>query len=696
MATNRTNDDFFRQLGKSADIYIAIAVVGVIILMIIPLPAFLLDVLQSLSLSLGIIVILTVMYTVRAIDLSVFPSLLLITSLFRIALNISSTRLILLQGPAFQGQVVRAFGSFVVGGNFVVGFIIFIIITIVQLLVITRGGGRIAEVAARFTLDAMPGKQMAIDADLNSGLITQEEARERRDDVRSEADFYGAMDGAAKFVSGDVIAGVIVTVINLIGGFIIGVAIRGEQFSDALRTYGLLTVGDGLVVQIPALMVSSAMGLIVTRASSESSLGSDLTSQLSSQPKALAIASGVMVLFAIVPGLPTVPFLILAVAVGALAYLMNRSIKSLSEERLKEEREMEEIKKPENVVSLVQVDPMGLEIGYSVIPLVDPNQGGDMLDRITMIRRQTAIELGLVVPPIRVQDNMRLVANAYIIKIKNVEVASGEIMADRYLAMNPGTVTEELEGENTIEPAFGLPAVWITEEGRENAEKIGYTVVDPPSVIATHLTEVIKSHAYEILGRQEVQSLVDSIKESYPAVVEEAIPNLLSIGEVHSVLSNLLKEGVPIRDMVTILETLADNARLTKDTDLLTEYVRTALARQISKQYQTEEEAIPVITLDPNLEQTILDSIEQSDKGEYITLQPDIVQRMLDQLSVELERSVSQGYQGVVLCSSSVRRYFKKLTERVSPGLVVLGYSEIVPGVKIESMGMVSLDAVQV
>ncbi|MGQ9629629.1 MAG: flagellar biosynthesis protein FlhA [bacterium] len=675
------------------DIIIAGVIVGVVIMMIVPVPVFLLDILLTASITLGLVIILTVMYMRKAIEFSAFPTVLLLATLFRLALNISSTRLILLQGPQFASKVIRAFGQFVVGGQIVIGIVIFVVITVVQLIVITRGAARISEVAARFTLDAMPGKQMAIDADLNAGIITEEEANERRLEIRREADFYGAMDGAAKFVQGDVIAGIIITFIDIIGGLAMGVIVRREPFREAVDTYTLLTVGDGLVAIIPSLLISTATGIIVSRAASEGSLGQDLTSQVMSQPRALGIASGVLFLLGIVPGLPTIPFFILAASLGAAAYLKLKGIRQAEAERLRMEKAAEEevIKKPESVVSLIHVDPMELEIGYSLIPLADPNQGGDLLDRVLMIRRQTALDLGLVVPPIRIRDNMRLKPNAYVIKIKNVEVAGGELMVDRYLAMNPGTVTEEIEGEQTVEPTFGLPAVWITESQRARAERAGYTVVDPPSIIATHLTEIIKRHAHEILGRQELQSVLDRIKENYPAVVDEVVPNLLSLGEIHAVCCNLLREGVSIRDMVTILESLADNARVTKDTGVLTEYVREALARQISKQYQNARGVIPVITLDPALEETISGSIQETAREAYIALAPEVAQKILDSLSKQVERAVSMGNQAIVLCSSAIRRHFKRLTERVAPDLVVLSYNEIVPTVRVESVGMVTI-----
>ncbi len=568
-----------------------------------------------------------------ALQFSIFPSLLLITTLFRLALNVSSTRLILLQG--YAGEIIRAFGNFVVGGNYVVGFVVFLILVVIQFIVITKGAERVAEVAARFTLDAMPGKQMSIDADLNAGLIDEKEARRRRAEIEREADFYGAMDGASKFVKGDAIAGLVITAINIIGGFAVGVGQRGMGLGEALQHYTLLTVGDGLVTQIPALLIATATGIIITRAASEANMGRDVSHQLLSEPRVLAIAAGVLVLFAVVPGLPTVPFLVLSLLFGLLGYASSRRHQERQVQEMEKEaqREAEEAKKPERVSALLKLDAIELEIGYSLIPLVDANQGGDLLDRITMIRRQIAIELGLVVPPIRIRDNMQLGPNAYVIKIKGIEVGRGELMPGHYLAMESGPVSKRVSGIETREPAFGLPALWIPEEAKEEAELAGYTVVDSPSIIATHLTEIIRSNAAELLGRQDVKKLLDELKEDHAALVDEVVPELLTVGEVQRVLQNLLREGVPIRDLVTILETLGDFAWATKDQIFLTEKVREALARQISKQYTNDQGYIPVITLDPAWEQEIADALQHTDRGLTIALAPERVEAFYDGLS---------------------------------------------------------------
>ncbi|MBP2662575.1 MAG: flhA [Firmicutes bacterium] len=581
MATSRESA-LITGIEKYSDVMVAVAIITIVVMMIIPLPTMLLDLLLTLNITLALIIVMVAIYNIQPLDFSVFPSLLLITTLFRLALNVSSTRLILLEGHA--GEVIAAFGNFVVGGNAVVGFIVFVILIIIQFIVITKGAERVAEVAARFTLDAMPGKQMSIDADLNAGLISDKDARERRRNIQREADFYGAMDGASKFVKGDAIAAIIIIVINIVGGFVIGMVQRNLDVLQALQTYTLLTVGEGLVNQIPALLVSTATGLVVTRAASDSNLGSDLTRQIINNPRIFFIASGVLLILGLIPGLPGVPFFALSAITGGVGYTLIRTKQSdvQMEASQQEEIEKEEVRKPENIIALLQVDPMELEIGYSLIPLVDVSQGGDLLDRVVMIRRQCALELGLIVPTIRIRDNIQLKPNIYVIKLKGIEIARGELMLDHFLAMDSGAAFESVPGVETVEPAFGLPALWIQETYREQAELAGYTVVDPVSVLATHLTEIIKSHAAEILGRQEVQTLVESVKQNNATVVEELTPNLLSIGEIQKILGNLLREKVSIRDLVTIFETVADYAQLTKDTEILTEYVRHALSRQIS------------------------------------------------------------------------------------------------------------------
>ncbi|WP_196594664.1 flagellar biosynthesis protein FlhA [Pectinatus sottacetonis] len=675
---------------KYSDIVVALAIVTIVIMMIIPLPTFLLDLLLCLNITLALTIVMITIYNVEPLDFSVFPSLLLITTLFRLALNVSSTRLILLDG--YAGEIITSFGNFVVGGNPVVGFIVFVILIIIQFVVITKGAERVAEVSARFTLDAMPGKQMAIDADLNQGAITDAEAKARREKIQREADFYGAMDGASKFVKGDAIAAIIIIIINIFGGFIIGMAQRHLTIAQSLQQYTLLTVGEGLVNQIPALLISTATGIIVTRAASNANLGRDLTSQIFRNPRIFFIVSSVLLFLAIIPGLPGVPFCILALIALTIGYFLYKSQKtSLATSQVKQkEKDKEAIKKPENVVSLLQVDPMELEIGYSLIPLVDTGQGGDLLERIVMIRRQCALELGLVVPTIRIRDNIQIKPNAYIIKLKGIEIAKGELLLDHYLAMNSGTVVEEIEGIETTEPAFGLPAIWITEAQREQAELNGYTVVDAVSVLATHLTEEIKAHADEILGRQETQNLIDNIKKTSPSVVEELIPDLLTVGEIQKVLANLLHERVSIRDMGTILEVLSDYARVTKDTDILTEYVRHALARQITNQY-VQNNTLPCVSLDPDVENKIASSIQRTDRGAFINLDPNITKNIIVSLNNVLQKLTDMGYQPIVLTGPAVRPYFRQLVERSISGIIVLSQAEIEPSVEIQILGVVKL-----
>jgi len=670
------------------DASIPVMLIGIILAFIIPLPGAFLDVLHAVNIILSVIILLNTVYLSEPLQLSIFPSLIVISTMMRLALNVSSARLILRDGEA--GAVIEGFGRFVGGNDLVVGFIIFALIVIVNFLVITRGAERVAEVAARFTLDAMPGKQMAIDADLNAGLIDDAEAKARRKKVQREADFYGAMDGASKFVKNDAIAGIIVTVLNLVGGLILGMVTRGESLEQALETYAVLTIGNGLVIQIPALMISAATSFIVTRAASDSDMSQDFTSQIFGSSKVLTVSSALSVILSLF--LPTIPFLLLAAILGFLAFNVNKQKKAAikQEEVTVEEHEVEEIRKPENVVSLLQVDPIELEFGYGIIPLADVNQGGDLLDRVVMIRRQLALELGMIVPIIRLRDNIQLPPNRYQIKIKGVEVAGGEIMLDNYMAMNPGHAEEELDGIPTTEPAFGLPAMWITEGQRERAEMLGYTVVDPPSIIATHLTEIIKKYAHELTGRQEVQVLIDNVRENHPVIVDELIPKLMTVGEVQKVLANLLKEGVSIRDMVTILETLADYAPVTHDTDLLTEYTRQALGRAISKKFFTEARS-NVITLDPNLEQIIMDSLQKTDSGSYLALEPNVANAISASLSKQVQKLVQLGHQPIVLASPLVRLYFKKFAEQVIPGIVVLSYNELDPNLEIQSIGVVAV-----
>ncbi len=673
------------------DMLVAVSVVAIVMIIIIPVPPRLLDILITFSITFSLITMLLTLFTTETLQFSVFPSLLLVVTLFRLALNISSTRLILSQAQA--GDVIAAFGSFVAGSNYVVGLVIFIIITVIQFVVITNGAGRVAEVAARFTLDAMPGKQMSIDADFNAGLIDENEARSRRSKIQAEADFYGAMDGASKFVRGDAIAGIVIVLINILGGFAIGMIQKGMSADQAIHTYILLTVGDGLVTQIPALLVSTAAGMLVTRSASEGSFGQDLSRQVLAFPRVMALASGILFLLGSVPGIPFIPFFVLSAATGFAAYTLfdeqkreaDRQLKSLSS---REERPAP----PENVLSLLAVEPLEIEIGYNLIQFTDSSQGGDLLDRITASRRQCALDLGIVVQPIRIRDNLQLPPSTYIFKLKSNEIARGELRAGHFLAMNPldGEDNEPLEGIPAREPTFGLPAVWVSQEKKEMAEVMGYTVVDVTTVLITHLTETIKAHAHELLGRQEVKSLIDLVKEKQPAIIDELLPELLTVGEIQKVLQNLLRERVPIRDLVTIFETLADYARSSREADLLTEYVRQSLSRTICNQYVGNDGKLHVITLEPRLEQKIADSVQVSVHGAYPVMDPQITQKIFSLLAVFADQETMQGRQPTVITSSRIRLPFKRLTERFLPSLVVLSFNEIVPGLEVESVGMVS------
>jgi len=681
-------------LTRNSDVMMAIAVVGMLVVMVIPIPTILLDIFLSFNITFSVIVLLVAMYTLRPLEFSVFPSLLLVATLLRLSLNVASTRLILLhghEGTAAAGQVIKAFGSFVVGGNYVVGVVVFLILVIINFVVITKGATRIAEVAARFTLDAMPGKQMSIDADLNAGLITDTEARIRRANIAREADFYGAMDGASKFVRGDAIAGIVITLVNILGGLIIGVLQQGMSLSHAAQNYTLLTIGDGLVTQIPALIVSTAAGVVVTRAASESHLGNEMINQLTYHPRAIAIASAVLIFFGFVPGLPTIPFITLGCLAGGLAYMTIKSKRAVMVRREEEREAVEKEKGLEKVEALLPLDLLELEVGYGLIPLVDTEQGGELLERIKSIRRQFALEMGMIIPPMHIRDNLQLKPNQYSIIIKGVEVAGGGLMPGYHLAMNPGDVKAEIEGIPTQEPAFGIPALWIGEKDKEKAQIAGYTVVDLSTVIATHISEVLKTHAYEFLGRQEVQALLDNLATDHPKVVEELIPNLLSLGGVQKVLQNLLKEQVSIRDLLTIVETLADYAPITKNIDILTEYVRQRLARSISKQYETPKGDIALMTLDSEIEELISNAIQHTEHESYLSLEPAVAQRILTQLNKAMEKFTSMNYQAIILCSPGVRPHLKKLTGRFLPTLVVLSHNEIDKRVKLKSLGVISL-----
>ena len=677
---------------KLKDATVGILIIGVILMFITPLPSPVLDVLLAVNITTSVIILLNTIYSKGPLDMSIFPSLLLIMTMFRLGLNLSTTKLILGdgQGTDKAGQVIESFGQFVAGGNMVVGFIIFIIITIVQFLVIVKGSERVAEVAARFTLDAMPGKQMAIDADLNSGLINEEEAKIRRKNVQREADFYGAMDGAGKFVKGDSIAGIIITFINLIGGVILGM-MGGQDAMSALNDYALLTIGDGLVSQVPALIISLSTGIIVTRAGAETNLSRDFLGQLFTNPNVMTIAAVVCMLLGFT-GLPTIPFAILAAVMALIAYkLRGEQKKEVHVEQAQAEaEEVEEIRKPENVVSLLQVDPIELEFGYGIIPLADASQGGDLLDRVVMIRRQIALDLGMIVPVIRLRDNIQLSPYEYCIKIKGVEVTRGELQNDCVLAMDPGTADGELAGKKTVEPAFGLPAVWIPVKDKDRAEMKGYTIVDLPSIVATHLTQVVKKYAYKLLGRQEVQTLLDNVKERNPVIVEELIPKVMNLGEVQKVLSNLLKEEICIRDMVTILETLADYAPITKDPEVLTEYTRQALSRAISQKYIDKNRTNGVITIEPALEQELTSAVQKTDFGSYIAVEPEKMENIINNLTKQVKVALSMGEQPIILTSPALRPYLKKMIEGVLPSVVVLSYNEIDADASIKSIAMLS------
>jgi len=678
------SNPIYRALTQNSDLIIAIAVIGILILMIIPLPTWTLDVLLTLNITFAIVVLMVSLYIVKPLDIAVFPGLLLMLTLFRLALNVSSTRLIL--GQADAGRVIDAFGTYVVRGNYVVGFIVFLILVVINFLVIVKGAGRIAEVAARFTLDAMPGKQMAIDADLNAGMISDEDARERRIEIGKEAEFYGAMDGASKFVRGDAIAGIIITAINILGGFIIGVAQMGLPFAEAVQTYTRLTIGDGLVSQIPALVVSTSAGMVVTRAATDANLGQDLQKQLLGQPKALFIAAGALMFFGIAPGLPALPFMFLALIAGTLGFFSRQDI--LEKQKKEIEREAPPPEVEEKIESYLQVDPIELEIGYGLIPLVDTEQGGDLLGRITTLRKQVALEIGIIVPPIRIRDNIQLGANNYVIKIKGLEISKGEVLPGYFLAMNPGTAEKEIEGIQTTEPAFGLPAYWVTEEQKEHAEISGYTVVEASAVIATHLMEIIKVHADQLVGRQDTQGLLDNLKTDYAAVVDELVPGLLSLGNVQKVLQNLLREKIPIRDLVTILETLGDYASITKDTDTLTEYVRQYLNKTITHLYEDEEGKIYVIAIDPEIENMIENAIKEAvSTGSPVTIPPTIMQKLIEYFGKYIEEMISRGHTPLVLTNPRIRLYLKRLVEPVFPNLMIISTSEISPTVEIETIG---------
>lgn len=664
----------------------------IVAMLIIPLPTWLLSVLLIINITLALLVLLTAMNMIEPLQFSVFPSLLLLLTLFRLGLNISTTRAILTHGDA--GGVVETFGSFVVGGNLIVGLVVFLILVIINFIVITKGSERVSEVAARFALDAMPGKQMSIDADLNAGMISEQQARERRETVSREADFYGAMDGASKFVKGDAIAGIIIVLINLSFGIIIGVLQQGMSLADAASHFSQLTVGDGIVSQVPALIISTATGIVVTRSTSNGSLGEEVTSQLLNFPKMLYV-TGATILFL---GLFTPINDILTIPIAGLLFIGGYRFTHLPAtgkepiEDMEEQEVSDELKSPESVVNLLSMDPIEFEFGYGLIPLVDTNQGGDLLDRIVMIRRQLAIELGMVIPVVRIRDNIQLQPNEYRLKIRGNVMANGELLLDHYLAMSPGTDDDVIVGIDTIEPSFGLPAKWITEDMKEEAEILGYTVVDPPSVVSTHITEIIKTNAYDLLGRQETKQLIDHLKEQYPILVEEVTPNPLSIGEVQKVLAKLLKENISIRNLPVIFETLADFGKVTSDSDVLAEYVRQALARQITNQYLQSNESLKVVTLSGKVEKTIADGVQQTEHGNYLAIDPIVSQNILESIAKQVEQVSIMEQTPIILCSPAVRMYVRQLTERYFPQIPILSYNELETNVEVQSVGVVNIE----
>jgi len=673
----------------------AVGVVAILMVMIIPLPPFLLDFLLALNITFSIVVILMAMYTVKPLDFAVFPSVLLVATLFRLSLNVASTRLILLhgnEGAVAAGKVIKSFGSFVVGGNYVVGLVVFMILVIINFVVITKGSGRIAEVAARFTLDAMPGKQMSIDADLNAGLVDENEARHRRDLIAREAEFHGAMDGASKFVRGDAIAGIIITFINIIGGFVIGVLQQKMPIVVAAQNYTLLTVGDGLVTQIPALIVSTSAGLVVSRAAAESSMGVDFGKQLLSNPRAVYLGSLVIFFFGLIPGLPHIPFMVLGLIVGGTAYLFDRKRqRTAAIEQVKATEADKAESAPESVEHLLMLDPMELEVGYAIIPLVDRQQDGQLLERIKSIRRQFALEMGMVIPAIHIRDNLNLKPSAYRILIKGVEVDKYELMVNHLMAMDPGDAVQKIDGIPTREPAFDLPAVWVPENKRDEAKFAGYTVVDGAAVMATHVTEVIRRHADELLGRQEVQNLLDNLARTHPKTVEELTPSLLSLGAIQKVLQNLLREGVSIRDILTIVETLADYAPVTKDPDFLTEYVRQRLSRAIVNPHLPEDGALPVVTLEQDVEDVLLNSVQHTEHGSYLSVEPKVASTIMKSVSKEMQKLMAKGFQPIVLCSPQLRRHFRRMVEQFAPSLIVLSHSELSSHISFQSFGKVQV-----
>ena len=682
---------------RPQEIVVAVSIIAILVVMVIPIPTFMLDLLLSFSITFSLIILLVAIFMLTPLEFSVFPSMLLVVTLIRLSLNVASTRIILLhgnEGPAAAGQVIQSFGSFVVGGNYVVGAVIFIILVLINFIVITKGSVRTSEVAARFTLDAIPGKQMSIDADLNAGIITEEDARSRRRMLEREADFYGSMDGSIRFVRGDAIAGILIALINVIGGFAIGVFQQDMDVAEAAKVYTLLTIGDGLVTQLPALVVSTAAGIIVTRATTDKNLPNELIAQLSNNPAAFSIAAAALFFFGTIPGLPHIPFFVLSALVGWISYRLYQNRQQ--SERV-EQKKIDEEKKtpiPEKVESILPLDIMELEVGYELIPLVDADRNGELLERIKSVRRQFALELGFIVPPLHIRDNLQLKASDYAIVIKGVEVARGSVMTGRLLAMSPGKTEKEISGVKTQEPTFGLPSIWINTSAKQEAQMAGYTVVDPATVITTHIKETIKRNAQELLGRQEVQTLLDKFKETNPKVVEELVPNLMSLGKVQKVLQNLLREQISIRDLRTILESLADFSPKVEDTDVLTEYVRQALSRPITKKYLAKDGSLSVMTLDQKIEVLIQQAIQKTELSSYLALEPTVAEKILSKIREGVEAITPMLETApVLLASPLVRMYLRKLTERFLPDLVVLSHSEIVPTVQIRTLRVVTLNA---
>lgn len=675
---------------EKSDLFVGLYILAAIVFLIISVPSALLDVLLAFNMAVALVILFMALFSKEPLDMQAFPTILLFTTIFRISLNVSSTKLIL--GTGDPGNVVRVFGEFVGGNDLVIGIIVFLILILVQFMVINKGTERVAEVTARFTLDAMPGKQMAIDADLNTGAISDKEAMLRREKLQQESSFFGAMDGATKYVKGDATAGLIITVVNIVGGIIMGVMRKGMNINDALTTYTILTIGDGLVSQIPSLLISLSTGIIITKATKDKDLTQELVEELFSMPKAFFMVGGAMIFLGVVTPLPWyifVPFGALLIVWGNIQK-KKQDIGAIEQEADSADEEANEIRKPENVTSLLQVDPIELEFGYGIIPLADANQGGDLLDRVVMIRRQIAIELGTVVPIIRLRDNIQLNPNQYIIKIKGIQVSEGEILFDHYMAMNPGYVEEEITGIPTFEPSFHLPAIWITEGQRERAESLGYTVVDPPSIIATHLTEVVRSHIAELLTRQDTQNLINNLKENNPTLVEELVPKLMGVGDIQKVLQNLLEEGISIRDLLTIFETLADHAATTHDPDILTEYARQSLKRAISNKYFSGNDTSSVVTLDPAVEQEIMGAVKQTEQGAYLTLAPDRIRKIVDSVKQEVEKLENMGKMPIIITSPIVRIYFKKMINDYVKDLTVVSYNEIESNVELQSVGMVT------